>query len=162
LKASGLAWTILRPNEFMSNAYFWRDTVKSQGVVYAPTGDGKHAAIDPLDIAAVAAKALTTSGHEGKTYALTGPEALSTAEQAAKLGAAIGRDVRHVDMPSAAFREQLANMGLPPVAIDPLANFYDLVRQGKLAYVHPTVEQVTGRPARGFADWARDHAAAFA
>src|ERR1051325_10362069 len=82
LEQSGMAWTHLRPVGFMSNAFMWAATVKYQGAVYLPCGTGQMAAIDPRDIGSVAAKVLTSSGHEGKSYDLTGPEALGVADQA--------------------------------------------------------------------------------
>ena len=75
LEASGMKWTILRPGNFMSNTFFSLDTIKGQGANYAPLGDGRYAPIDPADVGAVAVKALTGPGHEGKHYAITGPNA---------------------------------------------------------------------------------------
>src|SRR5215217_4525373 len=82
---SGLKWTLLRPGSFMSNALFWLETIKSQGAFYDPQGEGKYSPIDPADIGAIAVKALTGPGHEGKAYTLTGPESLTLAQQAATL-----------------------------------------------------------------------------
>ncbi len=87
---SGMAWTILRPGAFMSNALMWAPSIKAQGVVYAPFAQAKTAAVDPADIAAVAAQALTGAGQDGRTYPLTGPELLSAADQVEILGAALG------------------------------------------------------------------------
>lgn len=86
LKASGLAWTMLRPGNFMTNALGWAPTIKAEGNIYQPTGTGTWAAIDPADIGAVAVRALTGAGHEGKEYTLTGAEALDGAGYAAILG----------------------------------------------------------------------------
>jgi uncharacterized protein YbjT (DUF2867 family) len=160
LRASKLAWTILRPSEFMSNVLMSRDTIRGQGAFYAPTGGGRSAMIHPHDIAAVAARVLTTPGHEGQIYELTGPEALSRAELAGTLSEAIGRPITYIDIPDAVFREQLANAGAPAFLIDPVARFYALVKAGGAADVQPTVERITGARPRRFNDWARDHAAA--
>jgi (4-alkanoyl-5-oxo-2,5-dihydrofuran-3-yl)methyl phosphate reductase len=73
LKASGLAWTVLRPGNFSSNALRWAGPIRAQGAVFAHGGDGLTAPIDPRDIASVAFHALTGRDHEGKTYVLTGP-----------------------------------------------------------------------------------------
>jgi uncharacterized protein YbjT (DUF2867 family) len=105
LRSSPLSWTILRPGVFMANAFMWRDTIQAQGAIYEPTGTGRHAMIDPTDIGAVAAEVLTSDGHQGQTYELTGPEAISSADCAAILSKALGRDVRHVDISDEAFRE---------------------------------------------------------
>jgi uncharacterized protein YbjT (DUF2867 family) len=161
LKASGLAWTLLHPWEFMSNLMWARQTIVEQGAIYSPTGQGRSCVIHPHDIAAVAAKVLTSEGHAGKTYELTGPEALTTAEMAARLSAAAGRPIQHVDIPDAAYREALAKAGLPPPVVDPMAKFYAAVKAGGAAGTLPTVQQLTGTPARTFDVWAKENAAAF-
>lgn len=81
LQESGIAWTFVRPGAFMSNALYWSATVRSEGRVFSNFGHGKLPVIHPRDIAAVAARALTSPGHEGKAYPLTGPDSLTTAEQ---------------------------------------------------------------------------------
>ena len=80
IESSGMSWTFLRPGGFMSNALQWVGTIQSQAKVFTPTGDGKMALISPHDIAAVAAGALITPGHESQTYELTGAELLRTHE----------------------------------------------------------------------------------
>jgi uncharacterized protein YbjT (DUF2867 family) len=161
IAASGAAWTMLRPGGFASNTLRWAGTIKARGAVFEATGAGKTAPIDPLDIAAVAAKALTSAGHEGQVYTLTGPEALSAAEQVAIIGAAIGRRLEFVDVsPDAASRE-LAKAGMPERMIAALLAAWALVRAGHGTRVTTTVEQLLGRPARTFAAWAERHADAF-
>jgi uncharacterized protein YbjT (DUF2867 family) len=85
LRTLGITWTILRPGVFASNFLMW--LVREQGAVFLPVGDGRDTPTDPRDIAAVAVKVLTTPGHEGKVYELTGPEFLSYAEMVQKMGA---------------------------------------------------------------------------
>jgi uncharacterized protein YbjT (DUF2867 family) len=161
LERSKLAWTILRPAGFMSNALGWAATIKGQGAIYMPCGQGKMAYIDPRDIAAVAATALTSSGHDGKAYELTGPEPLSIGDQARALAAAIGKPVKYVDVPDAAAREAMLGAGMPAVIADGMLEITGFVRAGNAASVSTAVEQVTGKPARTFAAWCTEHAAAF-
>jgi uncharacterized protein YbjT (DUF2867 family) len=161
IEASGLAWTFLRPGNFMSNAFMWADTIKGQNAIYQPAGEGKSAAIDPADIAAVAVKALTTSGHEGKAYTLTGPKALSTGEQAAILSAASGRKINYVDVPPAAAADGMLKAGMPQVYVDALLELYALMKSGGGALVTNTVEEVTGRKPNTFENWSQANAAAF-
>jgi len=161
LEASGLAWTFLRPGAFASNALGWIPMIKAQGVVYSPAGEGKSAPIDPRDIAAVAVKALTSPGHEGKAYTLTGPELLSTGEQVAKIGAAIARPLRFVDVPPQAARDGMLKAGMHPLLVDALLELMAAVRTGHGATISPAVATVLGRPARTFDAWVHDHAAAF-
>jgi uncharacterized protein YbjT (DUF2867 family) len=161
LKASGLAWTILRPGPFASNALQWAATIKAQGAVYLPTGEGKSAPIHPLDIADVAALALLSPGHEGKAYDLTGPEALSTSEQVDKIGAAIGQPLRHVDIPEDMARGWLIRSGLPEVMVNAMLELMALTKAGQGEAVTGAVEQLLGRKARTFDAWAQESAAAF-
>jgi uncharacterized protein YbjT (DUF2867 family) len=161
IRDAGLAWTFVRPGGFMTNAYNWIATVKAVGKVFAAAGDGKSAPIDPRDIAAVVVRALTTDGHEGQTYTLSGPEALTMAEQVAQLARAIDKPLAYVAVPDAAAREGMRKAGLPTVMIDAILELMGNVRAGEGAVVLPTVEQVLGRKARRFADWAQEHRQAF-
>ncbi len=130
-------------------------------MVYSPYGEGKSAPIDPRDIAAVAVKALSTPGHEGKAYTLTGPEALTMGEQVAKIGAAIDRPLRSVDVPADAARAGMLKSGMPPRLVDALLELMAVARAGHSAIVSPAVAEVLGRPARTFDAWLHDHVAAF-
>jgi uncharacterized protein YbjT (DUF2867 family) len=161
LLASGLKWTLLRPGTFMSNALFWVDTIKSQGAFYDPVGEGRYAPIDPADIGAVAVKALTGAGHEGRAYTLTGPESLSLAEQAQKLSKALGKPVRYVEVKPEAARQGMLAAGMPAPYVEAILDLSAFLRSGKADVVLPTVEQLLGRKAGTFDDWARRHAAAF-
>jgi len=161
LMGSGLAWTMVRPGNFMSNALMWAETIKTQGAFYQPTGEGRWAAIDPADIAAVAVAALTGSGHEGKAYSLTGPESMNAAQYAAKLSSAIGKPVKFVDVPPEAAKDGMLKSGIPAPYVDALLDLLAAMKAGKADAVTDTVEKVTGRKAGTFDAWARRHAAAF-
>ena len=160
LRESGLKWTMLRPGNFMSNALGWAETIKTQGAFYQPTGTGRWASIDPADIAAVAVKTLTTPGHEGKAYTLTGPESLSAAQYAAMLSSVLGKPVKFVDVPLEALRSGMPK-GMPPAYVEALMDLYAALRAGKADVVTDGVEQVTGRRPGTFEAWARRNAAAF-
>ena len=157
----GIAWTFVQPGAFMSNALNWRDSIKGQGKVFSNYGDGKVAYIHPRDIAAVAVRALTEPGHEGKAYPVTGPEALSVSELVQILSEAVGKPIEYVPITDDAAREGMQKAGLPTFLIDALLPFASFVRSGKGAETLPTVEQVTGRKPLTFADWAREHATDF-
>jgi (4-alkanoyl-5-oxo-2,5-dihydrofuran-3-yl)methyl phosphate reductase len=158
---SGIAWTIVRPGGFMSNALHWRGTIRSQAKVYSNYGQGKLPSIHPRDIAAVAVHALTRIGHEAKTYQLTGPEALSMDEHVKILSDAIGKPIEYVAISDGAARKRMEQAGMPDFLIDALLPFADFIRSGRAAEVLPTVEEVTGRPALKFSDWAQENAEAF-
>ncbi len=161
LKGSGLAWTMLRPGNFMTNALMWADPIRSGGAFHQPTGDGRWAAIDPADIGAVAARALSSPGHEGKAYAMTGPEALSAAQYAQKISAAIGKPVAFVDVPPEAAHDQILKSGMPTEYVDALLDLFATMKAGKLDFVADGVERATGEKPRGFDDWVRRNAATF-
>jgi uncharacterized protein YbjT (DUF2867 family) len=165
LVSSGLQWTILRPAALMSNALFqWLPTIRAQSAFYQATGDGKHATIHPADVGEVAAKVLTSSGHEGKIYELTGPDALSADEQAATLSRVLGRTIKYVDVPEAAFRTQLLEAlppGLPDAVIAAILKFYAVVKAGQYGTVTPTVELILGHRGRTFEEWVCENSALF-
>ena len=161
IQHSGLAWTFVRPGSFMANALNWVPTIKSQGTVFSPSGDGKFSPIHQRDIASVAAKALTTPGHEGKAYPLSGPEALSVEDQTRTISEALGRPLRFVPVTIEAAKEGMVKSGMPALFADALLELASFVRSGKAGQVFPTVEQVTGRAPATFATWVAENIAAF-
>jgi uncharacterized protein YbjT (DUF2867 family) len=161
IRESGLAFTFVRPGMFMSNALNWARTAKSQGKVFSNYRDGKVPPVHPRDIAAVAVKALTSSGHEGKSYPLTGGEALSMHEQIAILSEIVGRPIEFVPISDEAARDGMLKAGMPPLLVEALVTMAGSVRSGRASEVLPTVEQVLGRKPLTWADWVRENAAAF-
>jgi uncharacterized protein YbjT (DUF2867 family) len=162
LLASGLATTFLRPCGFMTNTFDWLPTIHDGGYVLDPIGPGRAAPIDPVDIAAVAAAALTEDGHEGKQYTLTGDEPLTVAEQVAILSAAIGRvlELREVATPEDAIRFRYPD-GAPPALAAALVEGLRLMRADTVGLRTDTVRRLLGRPPRTFADWCARNADAF-
>jgi uncharacterized protein YbjT (DUF2867 family) len=162
LRESGMAWTMLRPHFFMSNAlHQWGETIRTQGAFYQPTGEGRFAAIDPADIGASAVAALTRPGHEAKAYELSGPESLSAAQYAERISRATGKPVRFVDIPAESMRQGLIKAGLPPVLIAALLDLMATIKSRKLEVVADGVRKATGRDPRSFDEWLRRHVAAF-
>lgn len=155
LRNLGVPWTILRPGWFASNLLTFG--VKEQQAITFPTGEGKDIHIDPRDIAEVAVKILTTSGHEGKIYELTGTEFLSFTEVAAKLSRALGYEIPFIDLPPQTFREAMVSHGAPPEEIDSILPYFKAVSEGKVYPTTETVSEILGRPARTFDDWLADH-----
>ena len=162
LKASGIAWTFLRPNGFMQNfVNYDAATIKAQNTFYAALGEGAVSHIDIRDIAAAAVKILSGTGHEGKAYALTGPEALTNTQIAEKISNALGRTVRYVDLPPADLKKAMLGAGVPEWSADALLDLQRLYREGGASLVEPAVEHIIGRKATTFDQFARDHAAVF-
>ncbi|HTT12669.1 MAG TPA: SDR family oxidoreductase [Burkholderiaceae bacterium] len=161
LEASGMAFTHLRAGEFMPSYFRQVPNIVAKGALFLPMENARIASIDVGDIAEVAAIALTTPGHEGRIYPLTGPEALTMSEVAEKLSAATGRPIRYVNVaPEAARQAQLA-AGLPPYLVDALVELFAERRKGKESTVSPTVAALLGRPATAFAEFAARNAAIF-
>jgi uncharacterized protein YbjT (DUF2867 family) len=156
---SGVAWTILRPFGFMSNALRWRDQLRAGDVISEPFADVPVAVIDPHDLGAVAATALRVDGHEGRTYVLSGPQALLPADRVRILGAALGRDLRLQPQSNADARAQMS-AAMPAEYVDA---FFDFYVDGALdeSQVQPAVQEVLGREPRSFEQWAAAHADAF-
>jgi uncharacterized protein YbjT (DUF2867 family) len=161
IQDSGVAWTFVRPGGFMSNALFWAPAIKAQGKVFSNFGDGKLPPIHPRDIAAVAVKALTSAGHEGKAYSVTGSELLGIGDEVQILSKAVGRPIQYVPISDEAARDGMLMAGMPTKVVESLISVGVHVRSGGAAKVLPDAEQVLGRKTLTFADWARENAGAF-
>jgi uncharacterized protein YbjT (DUF2867 family) len=160
IRELGIGYTFLRPNLYFQGLLAFAPSIAAEGRFFAPIGDARVSAVDVRDIAAVAALALTEPGHAGRTYTITGPAAITHAEIAAALTAALGREVTFVDAPAEVFAEQLRGV-LPPWQVDGLLEDYAHYARGEAAAVHPTVAEVTGQQPRDIGQFARDYADAF-
>jgi uncharacterized protein YbjT (DUF2867 family) len=161
LEASGMAFTHLRAGEFMPAYFRQAPNIAAKGAMFLPMEEARIASIDVGDIAEIAAKVLTGPGHEGKTYPLTGPEALTMAEVAAKLSAATGKSIRYVNVPPEAARQAQLAAGMPPYLADALFELFAERRNGKEAKVWPDAAVLLGRRATSFDEFARRNAAIF-
>ncbi|MFG3437449.1 NAD(P)H-binding protein [Nonomuraea sp. NPDC047897] len=160
VRESGLAWTVLRPGAFMSNALRWLPQLRMGDVVADAFGDVPSASVDPYDIAAVAVRALLDPGHEEHSYPLSGPERLLPAQRLAVLADVLSRDLRFHALSDEEARADMAGR-VPEEYITAFFSFYS-DRTLDESQIHPTVEKVTGTPPRTFRQWALTHRAAFA
>jgi uncharacterized protein YbjT (DUF2867 family) len=158
VRESGLPWTFLQPNSFMSNAFRWFPQLEKGDVIRGPFADVPISAIHPDDLGAVAALALTTPDHEGQTYRLSGPDALRPGEQVAILAKYAGRDLRFEGQTDEEARAEM-EAAMPKEYVDAFFNFF---AEGAVdeTTVHPTVKQVTGKEPRTFEEWAEANAEA--
>jgi uncharacterized protein YbjT (DUF2867 family) len=156
VRESRVPWTFLQPNSFMSNTFQWLPQLQSGDVVRTPFAEVRVATIDPFDVAAVSAQALTSKGHEERSYRLSGPEPLLPGDRVAVLAEVLGRDLRFEGQSDAEARAEMSE-AMPAEYVDAFFSFFV---DGKLdeSQVLPTVEEVTGRPPRSFEQWARAHA----
>lgn len=153
---SGIPHTFLRCNSYMTN-FATFDAPDAQGNIFKPWGDGAISLIDPRDVAAVAAHVLTTAGHDGKAYTLTGPAAVSGSDIASAISDVTGRSIRYVDVPEEAARQGMLEAGMPPDMVDAVLDWYAATKSGRTRVVTDTVRELIGRPSTTFMDFARDH-----
>jgi uncharacterized protein YbjT (DUF2867 family) len=158
---SGISFTHLRPNLFMQGFLAFRSSIASQGKFFAPAGDARVSIVDIRDIVAVAAIALTGSGHEGKIYDVTGPEALTHSDMAFRLSDALGKQVAFIDISESAMREALAGHGFPKWQTEGLIEDYAHYRRGEASSVSNLVPDVTGVSSHTFRTFALDYKEAF-
>jgi uncharacterized protein YbjT (DUF2867 family) len=161
LSESGIPHTNLRPNFFMQNMLNSAGTIVSRGEFYSCARNGKGGYVDVGDIAAVAAACLATDGHAGQNYLITGSESLSLYDIAAKLSAAVGKDIRYVDLPPDAFRQALLKAGYPEWRVDGLVALFSECAEGKMDVVTDVVQKVAKKQPVTFDEFARQHASAF-
>jgi uncharacterized protein YbjT (DUF2867 family) len=162
IRASGIPATFLRPGGFMTNALDWLPTIREGGYVIDSIGPGRYAPIDPADIAAVAALVLTSDGHQGREYVLTGDEAFTVAEHVQVLAEMAGYviEVREASTPAEVIRSRFPN-GAPQELADALTEGFKLMRADTVGFHTDTVKRLLGRRPRTFADWCARNADAF-
>jgi uncharacterized protein YbjT (DUF2867 family) len=162
IKASGVAYTFLRPNGFMQNFVNYSGaTINSQNAFYGCQGEGAVSHIDIRDIAAVTVKTLTEDGHAGKAYTLTGPEAITNARIAQILSEDAGREIRYVNLPDEAFKQALVGAGVPEWLANAYADLQRLYRDGGASAVTDDVQKLLGRKPIRFEQFSRDCREAF-
>jgi uncharacterized protein YbjT (DUF2867 family) len=163
IEASGMAWTFLRPNYFMQNFItVMGDDIRQDSAIYDSAVGARISYIDARDIARAAAQVLTERGHEGTSYELSGPAALTNEDAAAMLSVAVGRTIRYVPITDDEFRQRCLAMGLSE---EDAEQWVDVNRQARAtdadSLVTTDVEDILGRPATPFSEFCRDHAFAF-
>jgi uncharacterized protein YbjT (DUF2867 family) len=160
VERTSLEWTFLQPHGFATNTLSWAPQLRAGDVVRSAYGSVVSTLIHEADMAAVAVEALTTDGHAGARYDLTGPRALTQIEQVRVIGEVTGRRTRWEEVPREVAREQLLTW-MPARYADAMLDAYARLAGEEPALPTDTVEKVTGRPARTFPQWVADHAADF-
>ena len=161
IRESGIPFTFVQPSGFMSNALYWARSIKAEGIVRTATGDGKIPFIHPQDIADVTVEALMSEAHVEKSLPITGPQALSYAEMAAKIGATIGRKIRSEVISEEDARQQQVAWGAPAPLVNARLSIFRAIREGRLGTVTGTVKKVLGREPIAFDQWVIENAQAF-
>ncbi|MFJ9947352.1 SDR family oxidoreductase [Kitasatospora sp. NPDC091207] len=159
VRESGLDFTVLRPGGFASNAFAWAESVRTERTVFAPFAEVALPVIDPADIAEVAAAVLREGGHAGRTYELTGPEAVSPRRQAAVIAEALGEEVTFVELSREQAHTHLARF-MPEEVIGGTLDVLGVPVPAEQE-ISPDVATVLRRPARPFGDWVARNLPAF-
>lgn len=147
LKGTKLRCCILRPNSFLQNVLtYYAPSIRTQGAFYGAMGDARTSYVDVRDIAAVAAKALRGGDHDGKTYELNGPEALTCAEVAEKISRHARIAARYVDIPAEAQRKAMMDQGMPEWQVTALLELQEYYTGGKGGTLDGVLEGLLGRP----------------
>jgi uncharacterized protein YbjT (DUF2867 family) len=163
LKSTKIAHCILRPNSFMQNiATYYAPTIRAQGAFYGSYGsDVRISYIDVRDLAAVAAKALTSSALDGKTLELNGPEALTCEQVAQKITERTGVTARYVDIPLEAQRKAMLDQKMPEWQVTALIDLQQYYINGRGGEVDHTLADVLGRAPAALDQFLTESAAEF-
>jgi len=156
LAASGLTYTLLRPQSYMQNTLMAAPTVASEGKIYQPMKEGRLGMIDARDVGEAAAKVLTEDGHEGKTYTLTSPTTVSFYDVAGVLGEVLGKEVAYVPVPLKRAKEAMLQRGIPEWMADALNEYAKAHSEGYSDWTAEDFERLTGHPATHYEQFASD------
>jgi (4-alkanoyl-5-oxo-2,5-dihydrofuran-3-yl)methyl phosphate reductase len=161
IRESGVPFTFVQPSGFMNNMLHWAPSVRTRGVVRSATGNGRIPFIHPRDIVDVIVQTLTTEGFVGEALPITGPEALSYAEMAERIGSALGKPVGFMGISMDEARREQAASGESDAVINAHLSIFQAIYDGTLAQVTDTVERVLGRKAAGIDQWIAENVTAF-
>jgi NAD(P)H dehydrogenase (quinone) len=161
LEATGLPVTYLAPALYLEDLLALAGSMRESAEISVPAGHGRVGFVAASDVAAVAARVLTTAGHHGATYVLTGPEALRFKDVAARISAVFAREVGYTDQPAERAREIMLASGVSRWRADGNLELFDWIRQGGADTVTATVREVTGADPRPVQDWLENARASF-
>jgi uncharacterized protein YbjT (DUF2867 family) len=146
LKATRIAYCILRPNSFLQNLLtYYAPSIRAQGAFYGAMGNSRTSYVDVRDIAAVAAQALRGNEHDGKTYELNGPEALTCAEVAQRISRYAEVAARYVDIPAEAQGQAMRDQGMPDWQVTALLELQEYYAVGHGGALDGVLEGLLGR-----------------
>lgn len=161
IRASGIAFSFVRPTGFMSNLLAWSRSIVAEGIVRSSTGDGRRPFIRSEDIAAVAVCALTTNDFVGKVVSITGPQALSFVEITEKIGGAIGRQLKYQPISDEEAGRRFSATGASPEEIAAHVELWRAIREGRFGATTNEVERILGRKPVALDQWLVENATAF-
>ncbi len=160
IRASGLAWTMVKPNFFMQNFLASAKSIRENGSFSLPMGNGTTAMADARDIGAVTAEVLAGRGHEGRSYEITGPELLTFHQVAERFTAVLGRPVRYIPADPAAYLEILKRV-LNEWHATAVSGLFREIAEGVTPHLTDTFRRLVGREPIALAQFISDHTAVF-
>ncbi len=161
IRESGLTWTIMRPTFFMQNFEASAPRIKEAGQIVMPVGNGTVSPTDLRDVGEVIRETLTKTGHENKSYDLTGPELLTFVEIAERFSKILGTPVEFVDQPMEEFAELLRKIGLSEWRVDAVCKELEAISAGVVDHTTDTIEELLGRPPFSLEQYITDHLSLF-
>ena len=161
IKASGLEWTMIKPNFYMQNLLGSAATIKEQDKIFLPMGEGKTGMIDTRDVGKVIAKVLSEDNHTSKNYAITGPEILSFHEVAEKFSNVLERNIDYVDMPMAAYKDILSQFLTNQWHLDSVIDLFIGIAEGGIEDKTNTYKELMGEEPKSLEEYIKEHAFIF-
>ena len=157
VEASGIPYTILRPNTFMQSYAMNSLSINSDSAFYMPQGEGRVSLVDVRDVAALAVAVLTQEGHERRIYDVTGAEALSNNDVADKLSLTLGKQVHYVDVSTAQAEQSMRDAGLPAWMVSSLLELFQFSKRGDAAHVSDSINKILSRSPLTFEQFLQDN-----
>ena len=161
IKQSGLAWTMIKPNFYMQNLLASAGTIKEQGKIFLPMGDGKTGMIDTTDVGKVLAKVLSEDGHESMNHEITGPEILSFYEVAEIFSQALGKQVDYVDVPMDAYKETLGQFLTNQWHLDAVIDLFKGIAEGGIEDKTDTFNELMGETPKSLSQFLAENSFIF-
>jgi uncharacterized protein YbjT (DUF2867 family) len=161
IKASGLEWTMVKPNFYMQNLLASATTIKEQDKIFLPMGEGKTGMIDTRDVGKVIAKVLSEEGHSSMNYEITGPEILSFHDVAEKFSNVLGRKIDYVDMPMVAYKEILSKFLTNQWHLDSVIDLFEGIAEGGIENKTDAYKELMGEQPKSLEEYIKEHAFIF-
>ena len=161
IKQSGLSWTMVKPNFYMQNLLASAGTIKDQGKIFLPMGEGKTGMIDTTDVGKVLAKVLSEDGHESMNHEITGPEILSFYEVAEIFSQVLGTEVDYVDVPLAAYKETLGQFLTNQWHLDAVIDLFKGIAEGGIEEKTDTFNALMGNAPKSLAQFVTENSFIF-
>ena len=161
IKQSGLAWTMIKPNFYMQNLLASAGTIKEQGKIFLPMGDGKTGMIDTTDVGKVLAKVLSEDGHESMNHEITGPEILSFYEVAETFSQVLGKQVDYVDVPIDAYKETLGQFLTNQWHLDAVIDLFKGIAEGGIEDKTDTFNELMGETPKSLSQFLAENSFIF-